>query len=283
MSTMQDQPKTDGSGTFGRRWFGFLNLLILSALALYFACDLMRIGFSDVDNPLWFKAVSAAFSLLVLVAMAALAVVLIRRKIGTGSFLASPEDRLSSQARFEAKVGAGKPFWPQAGYWVLPAFFIAILLVADAGIILLAVNFLGCNWKLTATFGFIGLCLLALPGYVVFKFARRKIRTGSFLPSQEEMKANRAKCAQPKPLRTRILLVVCYLLPAVLFTSSALSHAHSTGSLLHRWILAVIWWWIAGVWIWQVFRPASACCPDPTLSISPETPGNPPGPDQPAS
>jgi hypothetical protein len=270
MSMMQNQPKTDGSGTSGRHWFGFLNLLILSSLALYFACDLMRIGFSDADNPLWFKAISATFSLLVLVAMAVLAAVLVRRKIGTGSFLASSEEIRSSRARFEAKVGAGKPFWPQAGYWLLPAFFIAIFLVADVGIVLLAVNFLGCDWKLTATFGFIGLCLLSLPGYVVFTFIRRKARTGSFLPSQEEMKANRAKCAQPKPLRTRILLAICYLLPAVLFTCSALSHAHTTGSPLHRWILAVIWWWIAGVWIWQVFRPASVCRPDPALSISPD-------------
>jgi hypothetical protein len=77
-------------------------------------------------------------------------------------------------------------------------------------------------------------------------------------------------CSAPTSRTGRILFTVFYLLPAILYTDSALSHAHTTGSPLHRWILAVIWWWIAGVWIWQVFRPASVCRPDPALSISPD-------------
>jgi hypothetical protein len=92
-------------------------------------------------------------------------------------------------------------------------------------------------------------------------------------------------CSAPTSRTGRIFMAVLYLLPAVLFTDTALHSAgHATSTVLTRWMVSAIWWLIAVFWIWRLFRPARhACRPDPALSISPETSGNPSAPDQPAS
>ncbi|MDR3724761.1 MAG: hypothetical protein P4K83_09780 [Terracidiphilus sp.] len=77
-------------------------------------------------------------------------------------------------------------------------------------------------------------------------------------------------CSAPTSRTGRILMAVLYLLPAVLFTDSALHYAgHATSAVLTRWMAAAICWLIAVFRIWRLFRPARACCADPALSVAP--------------
>ncbi|MDR3792466.1 MAG: hypothetical protein P4L03_03705 [Terracidiphilus sp.] len=92
-------------------------------------------------------------------------------------------------------------------------------------------------------------------------------------------------CSAPTSRTGRILMAVLYLLPAVLFTDSALHYpGHATSAVLTRWMAAVIWWLIAVFWIWRLFRPARPSCrPDPALSVAPHEAKNESNPDDPAS
>jgi hypothetical protein len=79
-------------------------------------------------------------------------------------------------------------------------------------------------------------------------------------------------CSAPTSRTGRILFTVFYLLPAILYTDSALSHAHTTVSPLNRWLFAAFWWLFAAIMIWRLFRPAQPSCrPDPALSIAPHS------------
>jgi hypothetical protein len=115
--------------------------------------------------------------------------------------------------------------------------------------------------------------LLFLPGWFAFKTIQRKLKTGSVLPSQEELAKARAKCATPKSLRQRILFAGMYWVAAILWTLPILRGHHSQSQVLSPWILAALWWFAAILWTWQVFRPSKPQC---SLSIEPEDQPAPP-------
>ncbi len=98
--------------------------------------------------------------------------------------------------------------------------------------------------------------VLALPAWYIFKTIRRKLKTGSVLPSQEEIAKARARSRKPQPLWFRILMANVIAFNAGMFTSfSIAAHIrHSTPDLPWGWI-APFMLFMAVFFAWQVFRP----------------------------
>jgi lysylphosphatidylglycerol synthetase-like protein (DUF2156 family) len=257
--------------TPGQRFRALALAALLIGILLYFSCQTAATALADPHGPLWLVLPLWTLSALFAVAAIAWIVALVRRKLRTGAFLASPAEIAAKRLEYRSRMGAGKPFGPQAKYWVIP--FVVLTVLGGGGVMALvaAVNLCDCPGSASWALGIFGVLLLVIPGIMVFKAARRKIVSGSFLPSQEELEKARSRCAAPRPLRTRILMAVCNLLPAILYTYSAIHHPqHGVWTPSSRWVLAAIWWFVAGIWGLQVFRPArTACAIEKPLSVVP--------------
>jgi hypothetical protein len=257
--------------TPGQR-FGALALaaLLIGALS-YLSYRSAAAALADPRASLWFLLPMWTFSALFAAAALAWATALLRRKLRTGAFLASPAEIAAKRLEYRSKMGAGKPFGPQAKYWVIP--FVVLTVLGGGGVMALvaAVKLGDCPGSASWVLGVLGVLLLVVPGIMVFKAVRRKIVSGSFLPSQEELEKARSRCAAPRPLRTRIFMAACNLFPAIIYTYSAIHHPqHGVWTPSTRWLLAALWWLIAGIWTWQVFYPPrTACAIEEPLSVVP--------------
>lgn len=127
-------------------------------------------------------------------------------------------------------------------------------------------------WHLRNAPHAIGLALLVvalLPTWIAFvpwfQFVRRKLRTGRFLPSQEELAQRRAKCAKPtsRPARAVAAIAWCFSASMWTFVAIARYHHHPHGSTFSPWITASITWVTAGIYVWQFFRPRTPPCAAP--------------------
>jgi hypothetical protein len=101
-------------------------------------------------------------------------------------------------------------------------------------------------------------CLLVLPAGISWTLLRRKWKTGTFRLSPEEQAAVRARCAQPRSLKVRILPAVFNGAVAGLYTYSAFRPGHHSGE---HMLLTVVWWVITGVWVYRIFRPPKCSIP----------------------
>jgi hypothetical protein len=249
---------------------GFFSVFMIGLMA-YFAVRSARYGLVSSDESRWLRVPQFVFSGLMALAAGWWAFTLLRRKWTTGRFLLTRAEGLAKMAEHRSKMGAGKPLGPQAKYWVVPLVLMAILVALGIGVLVLSTC--TCSdgsqfplrlrlliWALAAT-------LMCLPGWFLFKSIRRRLKTGSFLPSEEELAKGRAKCATPKPLKQRILVAGLNWLVAILWTFSAIRGHHSQSQTFPPWVVAALWWFVAAIWTWQVFRPAKPRC---GLSITPE-------------
>jgi hypothetical protein len=111
------------------------------------------------------------------------------------------------------------------------------------------------------------LCILII---FFFRMYWRKRKTGSFLPSGEELKAIRLRRKKIDPLWQRVTLAVLFDVGFIFYVYDALTNNH------HRvlnWIIAVTWSLMAFIFTRQVFRPIAPKC---TLPIAPEDAQAPP-------
>jgi len=60
------------------------------------------------------------------------------------------------------------------------------------------------------------------------------------------------KCKAPPTRKTRISMAVIWTLCAVIWTDLAMHGQHRGGL---QWFTAALYWLLAVIWIWQVFRP----------------------------
>lgn len=254
--------------------FGGLVLIFLIAALAYLSVKLAQLALMFSDLPLWIRGPLFTIAALLMFGALRLAWSPLRRKWKTGRFLLTRAESAAKQAEYRAKMGAGKPFWPQAGFWILPLGFIAILLGLGFLAIVAATSICGCNDKnsywLAILLWLLAAALLALPGWFFYKTIRRKLKSGSFLPSEEELAAARARCAKPKKLRVRIISSVLWWFVAIVWTDIAI------GRSLHRssaWVVAGLSCLAALIWTWQIFRPSPPRC---ALSIAPDEPLSPP-------
>jgi hypothetical protein len=181
-----------------RRWIGLGIVAFLVAAMIYFSVKTAAFALECGCSPLWVRISLFAVSALVMLPALYLIVTPLHRKWKTGRFLMTPTESAAKRAEYRSKMGAGKPFWPQAWIWSITlvwALFFAILgAVAIAG----AVYFGRSSWVVLILFLLLAAVALFLPGWMLFKAVQRKLKSGSFLPSQEELDAARARCAKPK-------------------------------------------------------------------------------------
>ena len=260
--------------TLRQRLFGVFALLFLIGALAYLSVKVAQLALALSDTSLWISVPLFALSSLLIFGALRLAWSPLRRKWKTGRFLLTRTESAAKQAEYRAKMGAGKPFWPQAGFWIVPLVFIAILLVLGILAIVAATSICGCNdkhfywlafllWLLAAT-------LLAFPGWFFYKAIRRKLKSGSFLPSEEELAAARARCRKPKSLRQRITTAALWGFVAIIWTDMAIGRPHHWSS---AWIVVGISSLTALIWTWQIFRPSPPQC---SPSILPDEPQKPP-------
>jgi hypothetical protein len=220
------------------------------------------------------RALLLATAALLFLSAAAIIISLTKRKLSTGRFFLTRVQVLAKQAEIRARMGAGKPFWPQARPWLVSWAVLAVLAGFGIAILVLAIRSCDCGWRVPGLLLALAATFLFLPAFFTVKSVLRKRRTGSFLPSQEEIDKARSKCVQPKPLRQRILLAGSNWLVALLWTFSAFRHHGSNQGIFgSQWIFAALWWLIALIWTWQVFYPsASQCAIDPEVPLSIKSP-----------
>jgi hypothetical protein len=271
--TESGEPKTTDY-TLRQRIISVLVIFFLAAALAYIAVKLTLLALLLSDLSLWIRVPLFALSGLLLFGALWLAWSPLRRKWKTGRFLMTRAESAAKQAEYRAKMGAGKPFWPQAGFWVLPLGFIVFFLGLGILAIVAATSICGCNdkdsYRIAILLWLAAVILLALPGWFLYKAIRRKLKSGSFLPSEEELDAARARCRKPRKLWQRILPAVMWWFVAILWTDMAIGRPHHWSS---AWMVAGISWLTALIWTWQLFRPSPPQC---ALSIAPEEPTEPP-------
>jgi MFS family permease len=101
------------------------------------------------------------------------------------------------------------------------------------------------------------LCLLI---YVCFIIIRRRMKTGSYLPTGEKLVKWRARQSKPEPLWKRITLAAIYVIFAFDLTFSYLTNGLHSGFLksatIFFWYIVLFILWVAAVlFIIQIFAP----------------------------
>jgi hypothetical protein len=253
------------------------NFLILLAILLGFALfTSIRLAMSfscDGGNSLSSVFILGVFPVLLLVGGAFGLAISIRRWIRTGSFAASPEEIEARRVRYQATVGFGKPLLPQLGFWAFPAVLTLGLIYAECLVGMLVKMFARVSWQAVAVELFLGLFLLIFFGWVLVIAVRRRWKTGSCWPSEEEWRA-----VQTRPIsrRRRVLMTLAFLFAPIVFTGSAIVSPGRGGL---PWVTAAIWWWFAGMMIWRHVRSGASSGPLNAASGEPrqkaESPGDP--------
>jgi hypothetical protein len=177
------------------------------------------------------------------------------RKWKTGRFLLTREEAAAKRAEVFGKMGAGKPFGPQAWIWVFPVVFGAMFLGLGILAIVGAVVVGGSSVPFGIVFSAVAALLLFIPGRMVFKAIQRKLKSGSFLPSVEEIDKVRANRAKPGKRWQWILAAGLAWLNVVIWTVNPfLQHSRHRPPFGLTWMPAVMWWLTALIWTWQAFR-----------------------------
>jgi len=252
--------------TLRQRLLSYLFLLFCLGVLVYLSVRSAQLAFELSDMSWWIRGPFLAVSGLLAYLALHLAASLIRRKWKTGRFLLTRSEAAARQAEYRSRMGGGKPFWPQARFWILP--FLLIFVLLGLGIVaIVAAFYCGPFSRPNLILLFVGApLLLALPSWFFYKSIRRKLKSGSFLPSEQELEDGRARCAQPKSLRRRIALAAAWWLIAIVQTGSAISRHHRPGE---AWVVVAVMWLLAMVWTKQIFRPSSPQCALPAASQEP--------------
>ena len=271
------------------QWIGLvLGALLGLLLATGFVCSLLHrdnlFGLFPIPN-------QPALSLLGLALqgelLLAILVVLVRRvlqKRKTGSFILSYTDQVEQWRTKYENYGPGKPFLPQSSYWLTSIFLALVLLTFDAILFYLWYSI----WQLAGitsslNWFFIVLILLLLavpllfPLWFVFSTLRRKVKTGSFLPTTEEMRNRYVKIfknARNSSVSSQqswgpILLANLYCFVAMLFLFTPIEKhlRHRPISFFDTWMLPLCWVFMAVIWSWLGFKQNKRPAINTILSI----------------
>lgn len=85
---------------------------------------------------------------------------------------------------------------------------------------------------------------LIIPGVILFRILRRKIKFGSYFPTGEDLKKYRARRRGPEPLWRRVLSAAGEVVAAVGFTSDAMHRSHGS---VWEWAFASLLWLFAAI------------------------------------
>jgi len=260
-----EQPYTQ-SRRLGAYSFMFGVPLLFGYLAVRIAASAWPLSLSLI----WFQLPLLTISGILMGIAVWLVISPLRRKFKTGKFLLSGAEAAQKAAESWNRFGAGKPLRPQVWLWLLPALFSAFLLwIAGLGI---AAVWCGSASSRGQQIALVALTTALLAGGLAYPFIgiQRKIRTGSFLPSQEELAARRARCAKPASLKKRLLTSATWWVSAILWTDVA-AHSNHYGA-ISPWFTAGLMWITAALWTFRFFRPTASQCASPTPGQTPGTP-----------
>jgi thiol-disulfide isomerase/thioredoxin len=253
------QAESESSGQQAERDFARRQRVAFGLLAVFIpALVILSVKFVDLSRKITSFEMRlpllAAFGLVVLLYLF-VAVVLLHRKWTTGRFMMTRAQAIAKQEAAWNKLGAGKPFRPQAKYYAVLVIVLAIFPIMAIIPISLLRSFNGRPpLSLLILILVLFATILALPAWLLFKMIRRKLKTGSMLPSQEEIAKARARSRRPRPLWIRISMANVMALNAGMLTSFSISdHIRHRGP--EFFWLAAFMWFLAVFFAWQVFRP----------------------------
>lgn len=253
---MNGSGKEQAERSFIRRQrLAFGMLAVFTPFLVYFCVKLVKFS---VEIP-WPGMRIPMLALMGLVIFLYLLIIglLLRRRLRTGHFFLTRSEILAEHEQVWNKMGAGKPLKPQAKYYVPLVILLAVFPVMAIMPLTLLRGPLGPipRFLQISIVAFIA-AILSLPGWFLFKTIRRKLSSGSFLPSQEEIAKTRARSRKPQPLWSRILWACMMWTLAGMFTSNLIiDHLRlSSPNTLHC-VLAASFWIFAIFWLWQVFHP----------------------------
>jgi thiol-disulfide isomerase/thioredoxin len=270
------QPKNESGSQQAERDFAFrqrfvFGLLIVFIPVLIFFSVKMIASFRVITSYKMLLPLLVIFGLMVLIYLYA-AIELLRRKWTTGRFLVTRAEAMAKQDAMWGKLGAGKPLRPQIWFVIFPVIFLAVFLVLAILTFSLLRSFPGpLPHHISIPIVVLIALILLLPAWYIFKTIRRKLKTGSFLLSQEEIAKARARCRKPQPLWLRIFTVAMNVLAAEIMTMIPVVDYLRHRSPEYFWCgMAVFWWLMAAYWIRQVFRPIQPLCALPEAQEEPQ-------------
>jgi hypothetical protein len=219
-----------------------------------------------ISSPLLF--VLGLFDLLFL----SFPVILLHRKWTTGRFTVTRAEARAKQEAAWSKLGAGKPLGPQLGFAILPIILISMF----AAIAIVPIYFLRNTSGqpprfLLVLIAVFFVAIVAVPAWLLFKFIRRKLKTGSFLPSQEEIAKVRARTRKPVTAGTGILTASSmWMVAGTMAAMQINAYRHLRTPEMYMWGVVALCLGASCLWIWQVFRPSKPLCAVPDEEQDPQ-------------
>jgi hypothetical protein len=249
--------RADGEYAVWHQWLGAGIFLGLLAMLVFASVKLAEVALK-FSSP-WMSVPLLVLAGLVTIGAFTPVVLLLRRRWKTGRFMPTRAERMR---RFEERMNnleAGKPVGSEAMQWLVLGILVTVVLcVAIPAIALL--NNMGAgqlsHGERTLVRSLL-IVLFVMPAGVLYQQIRRKLKTGSFRLSKEEVAKIRARLYKPQSLGRRILTVNVMALSVGIFTAQPILDL-----LRHRapnplsWVAAIAWGGIAFMMIVQVFRPA---------------------------
>jgi hypothetical protein len=191
--------------------------------------------------------------------------ILLRRKWTTGRFTVTRAEAMAKQEAMWNKLGAGKPLRPQIWFVMGPIILLAFFLVV-AILPISLLSHLGSRPPLflLILIVFLSATILALPAWFLFKTIRRKLKTGSFLLSQDEIAKFRARTRKPVPVGSSILTASSmWMIAGTMIATQITAYRHLRTPETYTWGIAALCLGVSFLWILQVFRPFKPLCAVP--------------------
>lgn len=173
------------------------------------------------------------------------------------------------QASYEKQHGHNMPFWLNTYLWLPTVSFFLFMVGLPAEMICMLVILPNESRFSSIREILLGGAIVFFfnPLFFAFRLFRRKVATGQFRASEEEIADAEAKARQPASFKRRSLLAVAYILIAVLETFAQIYSSHSSKM---RWLLIVFFWLVAVFFIIDLIRLFARPRKENTQSI-PET------------
>lgn len=253
--------------TPARRVTAYASMIAVPLCCGYVAIQIVVSAWPLTFDRFWYQGPLMLIVALLMWLALGVSVSALRTKRKTGRFLPSPAEAARRANESWKKLGAGKPLRAQLWLWLLPSLLSAFLLWLGGIAVSLAFT-CECAPPDRSGIAILSAAALITCGGLAYPFiaARRKLRTGSFLPSEEELAKRRARRAKPAPLWQRIFTAACWWSLAITWTLSAV-HRHHSNSPIPPELQAGLAAFIAVIWTLQLFNPRT---PARALSLTAE-------------
>lgn len=228
-----------------------LLLIVVSAAVIFSAVGLGRVAIITPEIPWVFRGLMLTAAALLFGVWFWVAWTLANRKVTRGRFMLGLEEARRRREEQLSRLGAGKPLWPQLGYWLLPLGVSAWLLTTAGAVAWEKAAWCDCEprvvwmlWGLVASLAALG---LIYPGMCLW----RKATTGYFLASNERIRARLSRVGKPAMTWQPMVLAAIWTCIAISKTALMLRRGHSGGT---DWFVVATFWFAAVTWLLLLAR-----------------------------